>query len=101
MKINKTWKMKQPKFWQPIYRMAPRNLPNHQTPPHLDPQQPYIHHPLDPYHPRPPPNPDPKHPLPPDPHHPYLPDPHHSLPPTTPSQSFVLSFGHYSMGRTT
>ena len=55
------FKMKQPKFWQPVYRMAPRKPTNHpltQTPPHLDPTPPpsgpllptIPHHPLDPYH---------------------------------------------------
>ena len=68
---------------------------NLETPP-ITPRPP----PLDPYTP----------PLPGPHHHPNLcpytpdpapPDPHHPLPPPPPWQSFVYSFGHYFMGRTT
>ena len=72
--------MKQPKFWQPVYRMEPRNpttpRPHHPWPPSPPTPTPWPHHPP---HPWPPPSPTPWPPTTPDPHHPY------PLTPTTPT----------------
>ena len=87
------WLMLQPMFWQPVYRMAPRNQPHHPYTPNPTTSHPYPHHPY-PLTPTTWPPPSPLTPTTPDPH-PY------PLTPTTPRQSFVHSFGHYSMGRTT